>query len=287
MLAHAAKGGAIYRYGDFDNATAEFNKALNSVESILQKSGGKGLAGVYASQARNYKALTDYDASISDYNTAMELDPELSDAISHQASNYVIVEDWDKALEMYDRMIELKKADPTYEWLYSKYYGKADCYCQLGQYDEAMEMYDEAFTECEKNQPDRLQRVYEHKGDCHCVFGEYDKAQEMYDKAAQEYAENRPDRLYMIYVKVGDLHLALEEYDEAIVNYNKSIAEGKEDIYVADAYKGLGIAYKELGENDKAKAALETAISLYEEYGVAGHGKQENIDECQKLLDEL
>ncbi len=130
--------------------------------------------------------------------------------------------------------------------------------------------------------------VYEARGGCYCVFEEYDNALEMYNKAVEEYTENRPDRLYRIYPKLGDMYLALEDYDEAIVNYNKAIEQAEtEDIYVAGAYKGLGSAYKKLGENDKAKTALESAISLYEEYGVAGHGKQENIAECQKLIDEL
>ncbi|NQE53120.1 Photosystem I assembly protein Ycf3 [ANME-1 cluster archaeon GoMg3.2] len=288
VLAYAGKGNAGYRNKEYDTAEENFAKALESESAILAKSGGNGLAGVYASKARNLKAMPDYSASIADYNTAIALDPELSTAISHQASNYKIVEDWDKAIEMYDLMIELKKNDPTYKYMYSKYYGKGDCYCQLGQYDKAMEMYDEAFAECKENRPDRMYSVYEARGGCYCVFEEYDNALEMYNKAVDEYAENRPDRLYRIYVKVGDMYLELEDYDEAIVNYNKAIEQAEaEDKYVAGAYKGLGSAYKELGENDKAKAALETAISLYEEYGVDGHGKKENIAECQKLIDEL
>ena len=284
VLAYAGKGNAGYRNKKYDEAEENFVKALESESAILEKSGGKGLAGVYASRARNLKAMCDYNASIEQYNMAMNYDPDLSTAIGHQASNYKIVGAWDKAIELYDRRL----ANPAYTSRYSAYNSKGDCYCQLGQYDKAMEMYDEACADCEMNHLDRMYSVYEAKGGCHCVFEEYDKALEMYNKAVDEYAENRPDRVYRIYVKVGDLQLELEDYDEAIVNYNKAIEQAEtEDNYVANAYKGLGIAYKELGENDKAKAALETAISLYEEYGEAGHGKQENIDECQKLIDEL
>ena len=284
VLAYAGKGNAGYRNKEYDEAEENFVKALESESAILEKSGGNGLAGVYASRARNLKAMPDYDASIEYYNMAMNYDPDLSTAIGHQLSNYRIVGEWDKSIELYDRRL----ADPTYTQKYSLYYGKGECYCNLGQYDKAMEMYDEACADCEANRPARLYSVYEAKGGCYCVFEEYDNALEMYNKAVDEYAENRPDRLYRIYVKVGDLQLELEDYDEAIVNYNKAIEQAEtENIYVANAYKGLGIAHKELGENDKAKTALETAISLYEEYGEAGHGKQENIDECQKLIDEL
>ena len=286
VLAYAGKGNTYYRYGDFDNATAEFNIALNSADLILQKIGGKGLAGVYASRARNYKAIPDYNNSIADYNMAMNYDPNLGTAIGHQLSNYRIVGEWNKSIELYDRRL----ADPTYTRKYSLYYGKGDCYCHLGHYDKAMEMYNKAFEDCEENWPDRLSTVYEHRGDCYYMFEEYDKALEMYNKSAED-TKNYPSTwyrtpLHRIYTKIGNVYLALEDYDKAIENYNKSIAEGEEKS-VADAYKGLGIAYKELGENDKARAALEKAKSLYEEYGIPGHGKKENIEEVEKLLEEL
>ncbi|HJH25357.1 MAG TPA: hypothetical protein C5S37_00990, partial [Methanophagales archaeon] len=226
-----------------------FTKALESENLIVQKAGNKGLAGVYASKARSLKAAEDYDKSIADYNTALALDPELGTALSHQSSNYLIVGEYYKAIELYDATIELYKNDPTYKYMYSKYQGKGDCYCNLGEYDKAIGMYDKAIEEC---------------------------------------AKNYPSRAYRIYAGIGNVHLALEEYDKAMENYNKVIelAE-KEDSYVANAYKGLGTAYKELGEKAKAREALEKAKTLYEEYGEAGHGKSENIEEIQKLLSEL
>ena len=290
VLAYAGKGNAGYRNKKYNEAEENFVKALESESAILEKSGGNGLAGVYASRARNLKAMPDYDASIEYYNMAMNYDPDLSTAIGHQLSNYRIVGEWDKSIELYDRRL----ADPTYTQKYSLYYGKGECYCNLGQYDKAMEMYDEACADCEGNWPDRLSKVYEQRGDCYFIFEEYDKALEMFDKSAEDTKQYPSSwyrtRLYTIYTKIGNVHLALEDYDKAVENYDESISiaveEGRESS-LADTYKGLGIAYKELGENEKAKAALETAISLYEEYGVDGHGKKENIDECQKLLDEL
>ncbi|MBE9592852.1 MAG: tetratricopeptide repeat protein, partial [Proteobacteria bacterium] len=286
-LAHAAIGAAIYRHDDYENATAEFDIAINSAEWILQKAGGIGLAGVYKSRGRNYKALRDYNKSIEDYNMAMNYNPVVD---GHQIGNYEMVGEWEKAIELYDMRI----ADTTYTRKYSAYYGKGECYCQLGLYDEAMEMYDEAFEDCLKNWPDRLSKVYEQRGDCYFMFEEYDKALEMYNKSAED-TKNYPSswyrtRLYTVHSKIGNVYLALEDYDKAVENYNESISiaieEGRESS-LADTYKGLGIAYKEHGEKDKARAALEKAIELYEEYGEAGHGKEENIEECQKLIDEL
>ncbi|MCK4476554.1 MAG: tetratricopeptide repeat protein [Methanophagales archaeon] len=249
VLAYAGKGNAAYRNKEYAKAVEYFTKALESENQIIQKAGNKGLAGVYASKARALKAAEDYDKSIADYNKALALDPELGTALGHQASNYLIVGEYYKAIELYDTTIELYKNDPTYKHMYSKYQGKGDCYYNLGEYDKAIGMYDKAIEEC---------------------------------------AKNYPSRAYRIYAGIGNVHLALEEYDKAMENYNKVIelAE-KEDSYVANAYKGLGTAYKELGEKAKAREALEKAKALYEEYGEEGHGKSENIEEIQKLLSEL
>ena len=251
VLAHAAKGGAIYRYGDFVNATAEFDIALNLADLILQKSGGKGLAGVYASRARNYKAIPDYNKSIADYDETIKYDPVLMDALLHQISNYEYVGEYEKAIEWCDMAVDVMKNDPSeygnYSYGFYPVYYKGKLYYKLGQYDKALEWYDKADELC---------------------------SQESY----------KAD----IYAGKGDIYSALGEYDKAIENYNKTIElAGDEGTSAADAHKGLGIIYKERGENEKARAALEKAKSLYEEYGMAGHGKKENIEECQKLLDEL
>ena len=252
VLAIAGKGNAGYRNKKYDEAEENFVKALESESAILEKSGGIGLAGVYASKARNLKAMMDYNASIADYEETINYDPTLMTALLHQVSNYEYVGEYEKAIEWCDMAEEVMKNDPreyeNYSYRFYPYYGKGNIYCKLEQYDKALEMYDKA------------------------------------DALCSEQHHSKPS----IYAGKGDIYSALGEYDKAIEYYNKTIElAGDKGTSAADAYKGLGIAYKELGENDKAKAALETAISLYEEYGEAGHGKQENIDECQKLLDEL
>ena len=150
-----------------------------------------------------------------------------------------------------------------------------------------MEMYNKAVEEYVKHRPNRLYSIYSKIGDSDFEFGEYRQALEMYNKSVEEYVEHRPTRLYSIYPKVGDAYLALGEYDKAIENYNKTIelaaTAGIENMYVAGAYKCLGIVYTELGENEKARAALEKAKSLYEKYRPAV-GAMENIEEIQQLL---
>ena len=252
VLAIAGKGNAAYRNKEYNKAEEYFVKALESESAILEKSGGIGLAGVYASKARNLKAMMDYNASIADYEETIRYDPTLMTALLHQVSNYEYVGDYENAIEWCDMAEDVMKNDPrkyeNYSYGFYPYYGKGNIYVKLEQYDKALEMYDIA------------------------------------DALCSEQHHSKPS----IYAGKGNVYSALGEYDKAIEYYNKTIElAGDQGTSAADAYKGLGIAYKELGETEKAKAALETAKSLYEEYGVDGHGKKENIEECQKLLDEL
>jgi tetratricopeptide (TPR) repeat protein len=252
VLAYAGKGNAAYRNKEYNKSEEYFVKALESESEILEESGGIGLAGVYASKARNLKAMMDYNASIADYEETIRYDPTLMTALLHQLSNYEYVGEYEKAIEWCDMAEDVMKNDPreyeNYSYAFYPSYYKGKLYCKLEQYEKALEMYDIA------------------------------------DALCSEQHHSKPS----IYAGRGDIYSALGEYDKAIENYKKTIElAGDKGTSAADAYKGIGIAYKELGENDKAKAALETAISLYEEYGVDGHGKKENIDECQKLLDEL
>ncbi len=248
-LAYAGMGNAYYRNKEYEKAEEFFAKALEQEDWIIRKVGEKGLAGVYASRARNLKAMRDYNSSIFYYNKALELDPELFTAISHQASNYKLIGEYERAIELYDRAIALKKDDPTYKWLYHSYQGKGDCYYHLGEHDKALQMYEKAIEECRKK---------------------------------------LPEREYRIYVSIGNVYLELGKPDKAIENFNLTVKmANKNDTYVADAYKGLGTAYKALGQSEKARELLEIARDMYERYGEAGQETEKKIEEIDRLLSEL
>lgn len=55
----------------------------------------------------------------------------------------------------------------------------------------------------------------------------------------------------------GVKQLESEEYEDAVVSFEEAIAKEKN---MADSYRGLGIAYWELGKYEDAKDALEAAI---------------------------
>ena len=270
MLAHAGKGNLYYRYGDFDNGTAEFDKALESEELIIQEVSLKGLAAVYYSRGRNYAGghhmvYEDLRGTL-DYEKAIELDPTLMTALGHVTGSYQRLGEWNKLIENCDYMLDLKKDDPA--WLtkshggYTKYEAKGLAYYNLGQYDEAISNYNRVIELKPTVGAYRgLGIVYSEIGASENATDAFDKALEM-DTSTIEEGTYRS--MYSIYYSRGLTYYAMQEYDKAISDFEKAI-ELKSDY--AEAYRDLGKAYLEIGDKTKANEAFETAIRLFEEQG--------------------
>ena len=269
-LAHAGKGNLYYRYGDFDNGTAEFNKALESEEQIIQEVSLKGLAAVYYSRGRNYAGdhhmiYEDLRGTL-DYEKAVELDPTLMIALGHLTSSYVSLGEWNKVIENCDYMLDLKKDDPA--WLteahggYTKYEAKGLAYYNLGQYDEAITNYNRVIELKPTVGAYRgLGIVYSEIGASENATDAFDKALEM-DTSIIEEGTYRS--MHSKYYSRGLTYYAMEEHDKAISDFDKAI-ELKSDY--AEAYTDLGKAYLAIGDKTKANEAFETAIRLFEEQG--------------------
>nr|CBH39684.1 conserved hypothetical protein, containing TPR repeat [uncultured archaeon] len=291
VLAYAGKGNAYYRYGEFDNATAEFNRALNSTYIILQKSGDPGLAGVYASRARNYKEIRQLNESISDYINARELNPEpmvLLTILGHQASNYQIIGEYNKAIELCNEEIAL----PIFEWYPYAYYAytlRGACYYELGEYGKAISDFEKVIEEYES---ELEAHAYMYLGMAHSEAGNETEARAAFESAVD---------LYNVTIEVGGwvgagtyndrglCYLGLDEYDLAIPDFEKVIelepnyvdAHSGKNLYI-EAYKNLGIAYSASGDKDKARDYLEEGLRLANEQGL-----EETATEIENLLDKL
>ena len=270
MLAHAGKGNLYYRYGDFDNGTAEFNKALESEELIIQEVSLKGLAAVYYSRGRNYAGghhmvYEDLRGTL-DYEKAIALDPTLMTALGHVTGSYQRLGEWNKLIENCDYMLDLKKDDPA--WLtkshggYTKYEAKGLAYYNLGQYDEAITNYNRVIELKPTVGAYRgLGIVYSEIGASENATDAFDKALEM-DTSIIEEGTYRS--MHSKYYSRGLTYYAMEEHDKAISDFDKAI-ELKSDY--AEAYRDLGKAYLEIGDKAKANESFETAIRLFEEQG--------------------
>jgi tetratricopeptide (TPR) repeat protein len=285
IMAHAGKGNICMRASEYDRAVFEYNKALDSENLILQKVGKEGLAGVYASRARNYRYLEKCTLSIADYNRAMELDPTLTTALAHQIANYKDVGEWNRVIELCNMMIELKKDDPTYN-LSSKYGYKGLAYYNLGKYDKAIFNYNKAI---ELNSTDvvfyrGLSAVYREIEEGEKAKQAFESAIELDTRTIEKGTYKKMDRKYY---SRGLTYHEMGEYDKAISDYKKAIElnfdRGYFGIgYYVKAYRDLGKAYLEIGENAKAKEAFQTALRLFRE-----ENRLYSAEQVQQLLKPL
>ena len=279
VLAMAGRGNAYYRYGKWAEAAGEYNKALELKEKIIEKSGKKGLAGVYSSSGRNYVALDEFEKAASAYEKALELDPELMLAISYGAYSYGRIKKYDKALELYSKAIDLiKKKFKKDVFAAESYAGRATIYYHLGQFDKAILDFKKAVmpgTPFEAHAHRYLAKIYLKTGD-----GE--KAKEEFNKAIQVYSGRIKDKggpigggwMCVAYIGRGLCYLDLEQYDQAILDLKKvielkSLSDHKmgHSNYYAEAHKSLGLVYWKMGDKEKAKNYFEKAIELFEKRG--------------------
>ena len=272
VLAYAGLGNAYYRHGEWDKATEYYNKALAREDLILKKVGEKGLKGVYHSRARNYNQFqrTFHDA-VSDYKKELELNPESLDALGHIAMISVLSGDCKGGLETCNRAIDLIEArERSGEAAYIYSY-RAQCYYGLGEYDKAV-------SDCEKTMKNAplIGETHRHMGFCYLKMGDAEKAKKTFEKGIAYLTKEiekggpyGPGTEYRSYNERGLCYMGLGEYDKAIHNFKKTrefsppcLVYGK-DFYV-EATKNLGIAYREMGDNEKTKLYFEEALKRAE-----------------------
>ena len=266
VLAYAGLGNAYYRHGEWDKATEYYNKALASEDLILKKVGKKGLEGIYHSRARNYNQFqrTFHDA-VSDYKKELELNPESLDALGHIAMISVLSGDYKGGLETCNKsihLLEVKEKSGEAAYIYSY---RAQCYVGLRKYDRAIPDFEKAksYTKGE---------IYRHTGFCYLKMGETEKAKETFKKGITHTTEEIKKGGLGVYSSHNEralCYMGLGEYDKAIHDFKKTrefsppyLAYGK-DFYV-EATKNLGIAYREMGDDEKAKFYLEEALKRAE-----------------------
>jgi tetratricopeptide (TPR) repeat protein len=293
ILAHAGLGNAYYRYGEWDKATKYYNKALASEDLILKKVGKEGLEGIYHSRARNYNQFqrTFHDA-VSDYRKALELNPENLDALNHIAMISVINRNYKGGLEVCNRAFHLIESREKFAgaggYIYSY---RAQCHYGLGEYDKAIPDFKKAM----KN-PALIGETYRCMGFCYLKTGETEKAKEAFEKGIAYLTKEiekggpyGPGTAYRSYNERGLCYTGLGEYDKAISDFEKTresnppyLLYGK-DFYV-EASKNLGITYREMGDDKKAKSFLEEALKRAEMPEV---GMSRTAKEIRELLGQM
>ncbi len=205
-----------------------------------------------------------YHEAISDYDTAIRLEPDYALAYVTRGLAKHSLKQYDAAIADYDTAIRLK---PDYAAVYiSRGLAKR----LLKQYDAAIADYDTAI----RLKPDYA-AAYVTRGLVKSNLKQYDAAIADYDTAIRlkpDYAVAYNDR--------GLAKSDLKQYDAAIADYDMAIRL-KPDYAVAYHFRGVAKAL--LGRTWEAKQDVRTALRLAEKAGDAS--LKAHIEETLRLLE--
>lgn len=280
VLAIAGKGNAYYRYGNWNEAAAEYTKAIKFKDTIIEKWGEKALAGVFASSGRNYLALNELEKSGSDYEKVLELDPRSTAPSGHGAGVWFKLKKYDKLIEAYSNIINLIENDPEfkdYRGTGRSYAGRAKVYYMLGHYDKAIADSKKALASgSHEGHGYSIANVRRYLGKIYLETGKKKEAEKEFKQAIELYADKTTSKIKRVaaggYTGRGLCWLDLEEYDRAIADFEETLAlntpfDPKKDRGYAEAHKNLGLVYWKMGERERSNEYLKKAIELFEEGG--------------------
>ncbi|MGK7949257.1 MAG: tetratricopeptide repeat protein, partial [Xenococcaceae cyanobacterium] len=154
----------MYRYleEDWDKASERFDKALGALEWAEEPVTALSQEVVYFYLGNSYYYQGNYQQAISDYDRAIEIDPQLADAYNNRGNAHSYQGNYQQAISDYDRAIEI---DPQ---LAQAYYNRGIAHSYQGNYQQAISDYNKAI-EINPQYAD----AYNNRGNAHSYQGNY------------------------------------------------------------------------------------------------------------------
>jgi len=131
-------------------------------------------AGIYNNRGVVYKKLGQYTQAMSDYNSAIELNPKLAEAYTNRGVAYYDLGQYTQAISDYTKAIEV---NPKYAEAYNN---RGNAYTNLGQLNQAISDYNSAI---ELNP--KLAVVYLNRGFAYACLGKFEEAEKDLLKAIE------------------------------------------------------------------------------------------------------
>ena len=224
--------------------------ALSGTVKPLPQGNRSISAETYFAQGNAKAALGQYVAAISDFDKAIQLEPDAANAYINRGIAKAELGRYSAAIRDFDKAIQLKPEDAD------AYSNRGVAKRKLSQYFAAIKDYDKAI----QLEPDAAD-TYNNRGLAKADLGQYVDAIRDFDKAIQL----EPDHADA-YVNRGEVKRKLSQYFAAIKDYDKAIQLEPD---AADAYSNRGIAKAELGRYSAAIRDFDKAIQLEPDYADA------------------
>lgn len=226
----------------------EYDRALTQYDKAVELDGDNPLA--WMSRGSVHVMLQHGAEATADFEKALDLEKDKTkkqEILRKLADNAFAQRDWERAQKYYDQLVAL---EPRSEYLRMEY---AQVLVQYKRYDKALEQYEKLLQLAGRDAKARATTMRD-IGDLYEKMGQDDKAIETYEKAMKLMKESNwlhrelQQRIVGVYRRtdrLGEFVTDLEkkwkkpDYDEAML---------------------LGTLYDELGMEDKALSAFETAV---------------------------
>ena len=255
-------------------------------------------------RGNNHLRAGNYDGAIQAFTEALRLDPNHAAAYYERGLVYARKGEYDRARIDFNKLLELgwdvevlpklpdspqSTATPRLDTRNHDsndaitYYERGLAYARKGEYDRAIQDYDQAI----RLDPN-LAGVYYLRGATYRRKGEYDRARSDlytalvlgYDRATVEgalallpVAQSRTTNDAAAAYNRGIAHARKGEYDRAIQDYDQVLKLPPNDALASRAYTSRGFAYVNTGLYDRAIQDFNRAIMLDPNYANTYYGR--------------
>lgn len=196
----------------------------------------------YRAEGMEKLAAGDYAGAIGSFDTALEKSGKRAedfnrDVLLYRADAEFLLKDYNAALHTYDLLLETDPNRPEYM------YRQSSCYAQMGDTEQAVKRYQEAWAADKKDKPAVGRQEALLAAGSACVDAkEYDRAMALYEDAIKDGMEHGE-----IYNQMGLCQMAAEDYQSAFDLFDKGYQ-------VTNAARNAGMSGDEArktGDKDK------------------------------------
>ena len=227
----------------------------------------------------SYGKKGEHDRAIADFNEAIRLDPKDAVAFGHRATAYVLNDQYDRAIADYDEAIRL---DRNFALPFA---GRGMAYSAKGQYGHAIADYDEAIR-LDRN----FAEAFALRGIAYSAKGQHDRAFADYDEAIRLNPQdtNAFNNRGNAYFNKGDYDRAIADYDEAIrldPNFTLAIKSRAEAIAKKNELGGSTeeLRLRWLEDNDIRRGLEDAVLRLSSGEVLAGNDLHKLVEDARTI----
>jgi tetratricopeptide (TPR) repeat protein len=191
--------------------------------------------------------LGDSQGAISDYTTAIKLNPRLLFAYNNRGNLRQQLGDWDGAIADFSIAVEIDFRSAI------AYNNRAVIYTQVGEFSAAIADYTKAI----ELQPDFIS-IYNNLGNNYCQMGEYSSAIVQYSQAIELDPE-----FAVAYSNRANIYRLQHNFEAALVDYDRAISL---DPNLVIAYYNRGICHRQIGNHQAAIDNYTHTLTLDRQY---------------------